>query len=363
MLGMQRVPKKVGVSPGTTTLVLGGTVECPNPGATAFQVATLGPPQNFDWLRTSPQWRKRWWGKTEPAIIQPSADRRAATTPSMVSVTSKTKTPIDADPSTARRVVAAFSPYGTFESMKGPSSIGTKLRQLLRRHTNLGIVLAPYGDISPLMYSEISATMQNIHHQCGPFDPQYMQNGEAGYYYDTPLGSAQSTWQQWKAKWFGAPNLGNVSPPSDLQLSRIYGYTPQMSSYVPFKNVTWTIAPWTPPNGGSGSMYPVLGPPLRGTRRRVSRWRSLFGDDAPPADTATETFVETAVSPAQAALNELRRHQDRVFMLSVVSTAAIAGGFLLNVLKDRRDAHRTNRKPSSDTPVVAPMISGARRRR
>jgi hypothetical protein len=357
---MQRVPKKVGVSPGTTTLVLGGTVECPNPGATAFQVATLGPPQNFDWLRTSPQWRQRWWGKTEPAASP--AERRAATTPTTVSVTAKDKALVStAEPSAARRVVAAFSPYGTFESMKG-ASVGSRLRQLLRRHTNLGIVLSPHGDISPLMYSEISATMQNIHYQCGPFDPQYTQNGEAGYYYDTPLGSAKSTWQRWKAKWFGAPGLGNVSPPSDLQLSRIYGYTPQMSSYVPFQNVTWTIAPWTPPNGGSGSMYPVIGPALRGARRQVSRWRSLFGD-TPPADTATETFVETTVSPAQAALNELRRHQDRLFTLSVASTAAIVGGFLLSVIKDRREVRRNSRKATSETPAITPMISGARRRR
>lgn len=238
-----------------------------------------------------------------------------------------------------RRVQRAFSPYGTFESLSG-----------------LGLVLAPEGDISPAPYSEVGAVMQNWRTRCGPNDPQFNTRGEAGYYYDTQLGGVG---------------------PSDLQLSRIYGYTPVVNSWVPFKRMTWTIAPWVPPTGDAGWGYPTIGPALRGLAGATnvgwgwSKMRRALGlRDAGDVDVAmqeAEATADVALDPAQQAVLELKRHQDRVFMLSTISTAAIAMTTAIGLIKFLRDEKRAKRTGNSgratEQGTAALPVAGARSRR
>lgn len=296
--------RKVGVSPGTTTFTLNGTtyVDCP---ADAARIDVLKIPG-------------------DPGYRAPSKPATVAT-------------------KALRRVQRAFSPYGTFESLSG-----------------LGLVLAPEGDISPAPYSEVGAVMQNWRTRCGPNDPQFNTRGEAGHYYDTPLGGVG---------------------PSDLQLSRIYGYTPVVNSWVPFKRMTWTIAPWVPPTGDAGWGYPTIGPALRGLAGATnvgwgwSKLRRALGlrDAGDIATEAMEASAEvgpipgTTLDPAQQAVLELKRHQDRVFLLSTISTAAIATTTAIGLIKFMRDEKRAKRaggnSRATEQGTAALPVAGARSRR
>lgn len=363
---------KVGVSPGTTTMVLGSVdnyAACPTPAATAFQVQSLGPPSDFSWMKPPPAWHRKWWPDGARA---PSSSKDAAPAPSSDPnarnpASAKMPTP-SSDP--ASRTAYVESPYADLVSLKGPGNLLRRLVQRLKTR-QLGLILAPYGDISPLPYSEIADVENNVHYQCAPYDPQYNQRGEPGYYYDTPLGNG---FAKHGVVGQGLAGSGLGALPTDLQLSRIYGYTPLVNGWVPGKYInapgaTWTQAPWTPPDGGGA--YATWGPPLRGAmtlRQRLHRAFFGLGDDSPPADTATESYVDansqvpSTLSPAERAVEILRMQQDRVFMLSVASTGAIVGGFLLNVIKDQREKRQKRPTPHHENAVSVP-VSGARRRK
>lgn len=302
---------KVGVAPGTTAFALNGTqyVDCP---ADAARIDVLKIP-------TNPGYRNPPKG----AAVQTAANA-------------------------LRRVQRALSPYGTFENMSGALGRG------------LGIVLAPYGDISPEPPGEIAATMQNWRTRCGPNDPQFNTRGEAGYYYD---------------------GLAGVAPPGDLEMSRIYGYTPVVNSWVPFKKLTWTMAPWVPRSGYEGQGYPTIGPALRGaadswsasgvafyqTMTQNMRWAwsaLLTSTGLGDATSVSAEIGPITLDPAQEAVLELKKHQERVFMLSTISTAAIAmttGIGLIKFLRDERRAKKGGKATEHATSALP--ISGARRRR
>lgn len=114
----------------------------------------------------------------------------------------------------------------------------------------------------------------------------------------------------------GAPvdNLGAV--PTDIQLSSQYGFTPVSSQWVNFKEGTWAPLPWSPPGGKSvATDYGYITAPL-----------GAAGD------------VE-----ASAAVEELKRHNDKMFLLGVIGTSAAAATALVTVLKHLRDARQAHR--------------------
>lgn len=456
---------KVGVTPGTTTLVLNGvTVQCPTPGATALQVQSYNPPSLLPFVPTDLPPPRRWWTLPQPpvavvdqptlpqlppsmvnpefvmpispdkrqvqvqvapvvqpvpqttrnpvptAVLPPSIYDRTPVPTSIVQPPTYDRTPVPTNvplaptyertpvptnvpivpqvnrlpvvqpvyymtdveapekrvstvqqldtktattapafttsrtppqsivptpiKTAASRIATAFSPYASFEQMKGAVQ-----RVLRGGRGSLGLVLKPYGDISSLMYSETSSVMEPFTY-CGPFDPQYSTRGEAGYYYDTPLGG-----------------LG-TSVPTDLQLSRVYGYTPVVHGWTPFKNVTWQNGTWTPPNGRGGDAYGGIGPALKGA---ASRWRQRWGlGDGETV--AVEALEDPSMTPAGMALTALQKHQDRIFFLSAISTAAVAATALVNILKDRRERKGKTSK-SVEHSVQSLPVSGARRRR
>lgn len=94
------------------------------------------------------------------------------------------------------------------------------------KSAGLGIVLSPYGKVPGAAPWEINRTGPSITPNLTPFDPQYNQRGERGWYYDTPLGAI----------------------PTDAELSKNLCYTPVESGWV-YGNNSYIPGPWVPPNG------------------------------------------------------------------------------------------------------------------
>jgi hypothetical protein len=218
---------------------------------------------------------------------------------------------------TKQRIGRWFNPYATVEDLKG----------------GLGIVLAPHGDVSPSPYAEVVMATKNYGPgaYCGTGDKQYYTHGSPAMYHDT---------------------LGAV--PSDLQLSRVFGFMPFMNGgLIPFKETAWSPPPWYPPHGrrDANAIMPVA-PPLAGPVGEIV-----------PADGVPSASVP--FDAGQAAVAELKRHQDRQFALSVVSTLAIASTAMIGIFKHLQEQRMAKRKSSStETKALAPVnpISGARGR-
>jgi hypothetical protein len=109
----------------------------------------------------------------------------------------------------------------------------------------LGIILTPYGKIPGAYPSEISRTTHGGRYLC-PADPQYNQRGEAGFYYDTPLGAAprKLTWGERRA--LKKAGLGDI--PNDFELARVRGILTPNQGWVATQNGAYPGA-WVPPNG------------------------------------------------------------------------------------------------------------------
>jgi hypothetical protein len=138
-----------------------------------------------------------------------------------------------------------------------------------------------------------------------------------------------------------------------MQLSTQYGYTPVMSQWIPFTQGAYSPAPWTPPAGRAAPTDPAYMTPWGKYAR--SGMAGPVGDVTPPATSAP-------LDPAMAAVEELKRHQDRIYMLGIISAAAVASTALVNVFRygaERREKRRYGRTAAEP----APAISGARRRR
>lgn len=138
--------------------------------------------------------------------------------------------------------------------------------------------------------------------------------------------------------------LGRPGAPTDLELSKIWGYTPWISGWIPFKEGNWAPAPWTPPDGGYGQL---AGP-------RAAR----LGDTVDNVVTPPQIPLD----PATATLQTLQMHQDRMYLLGIISAAAVASTALVNVFRysaERRDVRKRHTRVAAEP---APSISGARRR-
>jgi hypothetical protein len=337
LTAMRVLPSKVGVAPGTTTFQLGAPALC-DEGARA----TVQKMRYFPTLaRKIAEAIQDAAATAAPAVVTPATSSNPTKVAfPLPTLTTNTKTvPVTTGPTlttntstapaTAPRPVA-LNPYAVMEELKGVRGFFSRLFRRNRPVAGLGYILnvGPTANGQPT--SEIVATMKNYGpgSYCGTYDKSYFTRGTKGYYYDTQMGG-----------------LGAI--PSDLQLSRIRGYTPVMSSWVPFQNQTWAPAPWVPPNGTwSPDGIRPIGPPISPLQVRGLRG---LGDDA-------------ALDPAQQAVLELKRHQDRTFALTVVSTMAIASTAVINIFKHLEDSGKRRKR---DLEPVAPVasLSGARRRR
>jgi hypothetical protein len=157
---------------------------------------------------------------------------------------------------------------------------------------SLGVVLTPYGHIPGSFPAGIThSTGRGPYAQ--PFDPQWNTRGEAGLYYDTQLG--------------GLRGLGAV--PGDMALAKRYGFLPVNSG--------WTVTQqgyqpggWLPPDGGYAGQPQALRMPL-----------------------VPRGLGEVQPATAEDVLAVMAAHNDRVFALTLVSTAAVAVSALLGLFR------------------------------
>lgn len=368
-------PTAVGVAPGTTTVLLtgptaagNGVVGCENPARAAQQRYYLFPPGKFvDGVQRASTMIQT--GPAAEASPAPTASftRRAASAEAFTTAA-------------ATRVKRVLDPYGTIEALKGTLSGATRrghvfrenFRVASRQEVNsalgaLGIVLAPYGDRSPYPSFEMVAATKDFGPQAYCTDrpergPNYRQDRTSAYEPNGVLGRlARFTC---RTAGVGCPTPGMGAVPTDMQLSTQYGYTPVMSQWIPMKEGAYSPAPWAPPHGrptpndpafmtpwGKGAAPAYRRPGIAGPMANVLGAETATADGAPPMD------------PATAAVHELKMHQDRMYMLGILSAGAVASTALINVFRyatERRDARRKKTRVDAEP---TPSISGSRRRR
>lgn len=311
MPGMQtpRPPTKVGVAPGTTTFVLSGPTM-----ATATVI-----PCDEDLARVALQ-RRRLWPAGKYRTELPS--------------------------------IASMAPTDGWS--------------LAPRQTGLGLVLAPYGDRSPEPSVEMVGSGKGPPATCRGCRPSLRSD----YQRSTTFVGLGNAWRRLRRRIglggtdgadgayrgvgpFVAPPMPIASDgppiiPTDEQLSSRYGYTPVMSQWIPFQQGNWP-APWSPPGGPR----PLAGPRL-----------SLLGAAETAAASGTPLPPELRpLDPAASTLDELRHHNERMYMLGMISAAAVASTAMINVFRytgERRERRRKHTKVAAEPTA---MISGVRRRR
>ena len=158
----------------------------------------------------------------------------------------------------------------------------------------------------------------------------------------------------------GAGGLGAI--PTDFQLATVYGNTPVMHSWIPFKQGVFTTPPFIQPDGDWGpnpiinrgiwapALQPLAGP---------------LGDIVEQPSDGTTTPPVAPFDAGMAAVEELRRHQERMYMLGIVSAVAVAATAAVNVFRFR-DEHQSRRRTkvaAEPSPVISGVFGPARRRR
>ncbi len=181
----------------------------------------------------------------------------------------------------------------------------------------LGVVLAPYGrnpDGTSPPYT-VNYAGVNRHKRLGPADPQFNTRATPGMYYDTPLGAParRPGWIKRLKINHQRRLMGLKDIPTDAELAHTYGYTPVQSGWIPSTNGEYVTGPWVPPNGQNYSGYP---PPIA---------FAGLGQDTTSQPPTIEDVLAT-----------MNAHNDRVFALTLVSTAAVAVSAMITIFRTLR---------------------------
>jgi len=209
---------------------------------------------------------------------------------------------------------------------------------------SLGIILSPYGKVPGAYPSAINYSYGGNGQFLCPPDPQYDTRGEQGFYYDTPLGGAEEATtpvEKFKAKWLAfwlkvfpppaapvvapapepvtlttvnTPRIFNQSAPTDFDMSSMLQYTPVTRPWVAAKEADWT-GPWLPPNGWNPAGQYGPQPHMNAGYAQVPSPIA-----APNQPLSGYGLGETT----DEVLAALTAHNQRVFALTFVSTAAVA---------------------------------------
>lgn len=191
----------------------------------------------------------------------------------------------------------------------------------------LGIILTPYGKIPGAYPSEIAYSYGGDGTFLCPEDPFYNTRGEIGSYHDTQLGAPTveytpipvllpipvpkgllTRWMESRRIKKALNGLGH-SVPTDFEIAPYYGYTPDTDGWVVAKE-GFNPGSWIPPNGYSPAG--AYGPPMA---------PATYSYPGPLGDTAQPTPADLI-----ATLNE---HNQKIFTLSIISTAAVAVSAIL----------------------------------
>jgi hypothetical protein len=232
------------------------------------------------------------------------------------------------------RIRTVMDPYGSIEALRG--GLGRVFGR--RRRGDLGIVLAPYGDRSPNpSYEMVSATKD---FGPGTYCTKRPERGPGFRWWETSAYEPDSA--------AGGINGTLGAVPTDLQLATQYDHTPVISQWIPFTQGLWSPAPWIPPQGQPATYGPAF-------MTRRGRGFAGLGD-------ADDVVAPPPLDPISASLLEQRRHQDRMFLLGIISAGAVASTALINVFRYGVEK-RTRRRGTAVAAEPAPSISGFRRRR
>lgn len=181
----------------------------------------------------------------------------------------------------------------------------------------LGVILTPYGHTPGYPPSGIAHNHKGATSWAEPFDPQHYTRGEAGYYYDTPLGRPRRGLKETLKGLFG---LG-VPSPTDFELSRRYGFQPVKTGWVT-TDQGFQSGWWRPQHGDYPGRPAALWPPVTPCGRSNGLGQALPpAADMPPPATAEDVLVMMAA------------HNDRVFALTLVSTTAVALSALITLFR------------------------------
>lgn len=170
----------------------------------------------------------------------------------------------------------------------------------------LGFIVAPLGQKVPGQYpNEINYSYGGDGVYLCPPDPQWNQNGEQGFYYDT--------------------HLGGPAIPTDAELATVYGRTPVAAAWVTAKEGFFP-GPWRTPGGWNPAG--AWGPPVS-----LSGLGHLQAVDVTIPTTAT-------VSETQAVVDALNAQNARIFKVTVISTVIVGLAALINSYRMVRQLRR-----------------------
>jgi hypothetical protein len=182
----------------------------------------------------------------------------------------------------------------------------------------LGVILTPYGHTPGFPPAAITRSSGGATSWAEPHDPQYYTRGEAGFFYDTPLGAPPRAKRRGKL----ATLLGLGAPmPNDFDLVRRYGYLPVKTGWVVTEQ-GYQSGGWRPRFGHYPGQPQALWPPVTPL--------SGLGQALPP--------VSQTPSPASAEdlIAMMAAHNDRVFALTLVSTSAVAISAIIGLFRTLR---------------------------
>lgn len=178
----------------------------------------------------------------------------------------------------------------------------------------LGVILTPYGHTPGFPPSGITRTTKGLYGWAEPFDPQHYVRGEAGFFYDTPIGAPKIGFLKRAAAKLG---LGTPSP-TDFELARKWGYLPVKTGWV-VTDQGYQSGGWRPPYGHYPGQPAALRPPVT------------------PLNGLGQTLPPVMQTPAPATAEDLiammAAHNDRIFALTLVSTSAVAISALITVFR------------------------------
>lgn len=252
----------------------------------------------------------------------------------------------------------------------------------------LGIILAPFGKIPGAYPSEIGYSYGGNGTYLCPDDPFYNTRGEIGFYHDTQLGrpirsdvlspnsifipnqpgvkglgffgrmrarrvaKALHGLGSHQAMQIALNGLGSV--PSDFELAPTYGWVPMIDGWVQARE-GFQVGSWVPPNGWSaaGQYGPPMGSaqytypgPLGGLRDATGA--TIVVPAPVVAPSPDDPVAQAAAAAAQSIQDTLQAQNDRMFKLTIISTAVVGLSALLATLRTfkqlKRDEHLFERQ-------------------
>lgn len=222
---------------------------------------------------------------------------------------------------------------------------------------SLGITLAPYGQIPGSFPYEIGYSYGGNGTYMAPYDPNYYQNGEAGFYHDTQLGGLGATAQEYpvilamlsaqlqaainkqqpkKKKRLGLIYTNPVAPlttaiaarktkkfsglgtaiPGDNELTDLYSMTPHMTGWVSSKQ-GFVQSSWIPPN----EWRPA---PLNGLSGPAGPRVQLMGNLGD---------IDPDVAKVLQVMNDQNR---KMFGLTLIATVAVAVSAIVSIMRNSK---------------------------